>query len=140
MAIETSELLRYCRKRLRQLYPEGIEPPLRDMTRAAMILEAARGNPRLLARAQADVFDEIVRFVLRDMGENVKHAPYVLQAWVDGVYHYYFENGSWAQTHEGSKQFQSFFEAEAFIVQNFDPNAARDSILVVPWMEVVKHA
>lgn len=134
--MKTGELLRYCRRRLRQVYPEGLEPPLREWTRAQMMQEAALGSPRLLARAQADVFKEIVRFVLRDMGEDMRGAPYVLQAWIDGVYYYFHANGAWKVEHEGAKTFESFFEAEAYVITNFDPNEARDSILVVSQREV----
>lgn len=134
--MKTGELLRYCRRRLRQVYPEGIEPPLRAWTRATMMQDAARGSPRLLARAQADVFKEIIRFVLHDMGEDMRGSPYVLQAWVDGVYYYFHADGAWKSTHDEAKIFASFFEAEAYVVANFDPNEARDSILVVSKREV----
>lgn len=135
MSLETGHLLRFCRARLRQLVPQGYEPPLKEMTRAELMLEAARG-PRLLARAQADIFHEITRFVLRDMEENMRQAPYVLQTWVDGVYFYYFVDGNWRPEHVGAKQFLAHTEAEAFIRDNFDPNQARDAILVVPLHEV----
>lgn len=142
MAIQTNELLRYCRKRIRQLYPKGCGDPspieLSKMTTAQRMQEASRSDGRLLARAQWDVFEEIKRFVLRDMGEDMRSAPYILQAWVDGVYFYYLESVGWVKDHEAAKTFPSFFEAEAYIQQNFDPNEARDSILVVPLMEVQK--
>ncbi len=96
--------------------------------------QAALGTS-VVARARADSFSEIIRFVLIDMGENVKHAPYVLQAWVDGVY-FYFDGHGWRETHVGAKEFASFFEAEAFVQKNFDPNVQRDAILVVPTREL----
>lgn len=141
MGIETGELLRFCRKRLRQLYPEMRSKPLTEWTRDELMRDAARGSPGVVRRAQAASFDEVMRFVFRDMGENMRHAPYVLQAWVDGVYFYYHgldESGGlrWLTQHEGAKTYPSYFEAEAFILHNFDPNDARDSILVVPLREV----
>jgi hypothetical protein len=141
MTLRTGVLLRYCRRRLRQLDPLGHEPKrLVELTRADLMLEASRGQPRLLARAQADIFREISTFILRDMEENVKQAPYVLQAWVNGTYFYYNESANWLQELAGAKTFESYFEAEAFVLQNFDPNEARDSILVVPISEGVEHA
>jgi hypothetical protein len=144
MSIPTPELLRYCRTRLRQLYPAGNGPRLPELARmtvAERMVEASRSDGRLVARAQADIFAEIIRFALCDMDEDMHAAPYLLQAWTkDGAHHYYFSDGSWLPTHEGAKQYPSFFEAEAFIQQNFDPNDARDGILVVPLSEVEKHA
>lgn len=135
--MKTNELLRFCRKRLRELYSLGQMPAFMDRpTRHELMRQAATGRG-IVARSRADSFSEIIHFILIDMGENVKYAPYVLQAWVDGVY-FYYDGSNWVQSPEGAKQFDSFVEAEAFIQQNFDPNAARDAILVVPTRELVE--
>jgi hypothetical protein len=90
----------------------------------------------IVARARADSFYEIIAFVLVDMGENMKYAPYVLQAWVNGVYFYYTASAEWAEQYDHVKKFPSFIDAEVFVQEHFTADAARDSILVVPLSEV----
>ena len=131
-----TQLLQFLRRRLRQTQQEGYEKSLKEMSREEMMREASRGM-RVIARGQADIFAEIIRYLHTELEMNSKHAPYVLQAWVDGVYHYYAKT-EWTLSVSGARNFQTLTEAEAFIMQNFNPDVARDSILIVPLKEALE--
>jgi hypothetical protein len=132
-----TQLLQFLRRRLRQTMQDGFELPLLEMDRHAMSRDAVRGGHKIIARGQMDIFAEIIRYLHTELGMSSKHAPYVLQAWVDGVYHYYAKT-EWTLSVSGARTFQALTEAEAFIMQNFNPDVARDSILIVPLKEALE--
>lgn len=140
--------------RLRQELWEGFEVRVLETGRhtyqdsqrhEAMRTAASEGRAaRTVSRGRADVLEEIIRYIHVEMSGDVKQAPYILQAWVDGVYFYYTHGdlsresleGTWREQSLGAKEFKSLTEAEAFIMTNFNPDASRDSILIVPLKEV----